>query len=90
MLGTFAGALAARKIEVEGGRMTCEVRGEIEVEDGVMVIRRVHVTHTLRADDPEAVRETVERVHGIYAQKCPVYRSLIPAIAITSSVEIVR
>jgi hypothetical protein len=47
------------------------------------------VTHNLRADDPAAVRDTVERVHGVYAQSCPVYRSLIPAFAITSSVEIV-
>jgi len=35
------------------------------------------------------VRETVERVHGVYAQRCPVYRSLTPAFQITSSVEIV-
>jgi uncharacterized OsmC-like protein len=43
----------------------------------------------LQSDDPAAVRETVERVHGVYAQRCPVYRSLIPAFQITSSVEIV-
>jgi len=90
MLGTFAGALYARKIEVDGGRMSCEVRGEVEDEDGVLVIKRVHISHTLRAEDPDAVRQTVERVHGVYAQKCPVYRSLIPAFPITSSVEIVR
>jgi uncharacterized OsmC-like protein len=89
MLGTFAGALDARKVDAKDGRLSCEVRGEVEDEDGVLVIKRVHVTHTLRADEPNAVRETVERVHGIYAQKCPVYRSLIPAFAITSSVQIV-
>ncbi len=89
MLGTFAGALDARKIDAKDGRLSCEVRGEVENEDGVLVIKRVHVSHQLRADDPAAVRDTVERVHGVYAQKCPVYRSLIPAFAITSSVEIV-
>ncbi len=89
MLGTFAGALDARKIDAKDGRLSCEVRGEVEDEDGVLVIKRVHVTHKLRADDPGAVRETVERVHGIYAQRCPVYRSLVPAFAITSSVQIV-
>ncbi len=88
MLGTFAGALDARKIGVDNGRLSCEVRGEVENEGGVLVIKRVHVTHKLRADDPVAVRDTVERVHGVYAQNCPVYRSLIPAFAITSSVEI--
>jgi uncharacterized OsmC-like protein len=88
MLGTFAGALDARKINAREGRLSCEVRGEVENEGGVLVIKRVHVTHKLRAEDPEAVRETVERVHGVYAQSCPVYRSLSPAFEITSSVEI--
>jgi uncharacterized OsmC-like protein len=89
MLGTFAGALDARKINAREGRLSCEVRGEVENEGGVLVIKRVHVTHNLQAEDPEAVRETVDRVHGIYAQSCPVYRSLIPAFQITSSVGIV-
>lgn len=88
MIGTFGGALDARKINAKEGRLSCEVRGEVENEGGVLVIRRVHVSHRLRAEEPEAVRETVERVHGIYAQGCPVYRSLIPAFAITSSVAI--
>ena len=88
MLGTFAGALDARKIDAKDGRLSCEVRGEVEDDGGVLIIRRVHVTHTLRASDPAAVHEAVERVHGVYAQSCPLYRSLIPAFAITSSVEI--
>ncbi len=88
MLGTFAGALDARKINAKDGRLSCEARGEVEDDAGVLVIRRVHVTHSLRADDPDAVRDTVERVHGVYAQSCPVYRSLSPAFQITSSVEI--
>ncbi len=89
MLGTFAGALDARKINARDGRLSCEVRGEVENEGGVLVINRVHVTHNLQAEDPGAIRETVERVHGVYAQSCPVYRSLSPAFQITSSVEIV-
>ena len=89
MLGTFAGALDARKINAKGDRLTCEVRGEVESEGGVLVIKRVQVSHSLRAEEPEAVRETVERVHAVYAQSCPVYRSLSPAFQITSSAEIV-
>ena len=89
MLGTFAGALDARKINAKEGRLSCEVRGEVENESGVLVIKRVHVTHNLHVDDADAVRDTVERVHGVYAQSCPVYRSLSPAFQITSSVEIV-
>ena len=88
MIGTFGGALDARKINAKDGRLSCEVRGEVEDEGGVLIIKRVHVTHTLRAEEPESVREAVERVHGVYAQSCPVYRSLIPAFQITSSVAI--
>jgi uncharacterized OsmC-like protein len=88
MLGTFGGALEARQIPTGDGRLTAEVRGEVESEGGVLIIRRIHVKHRLQA--AESARETVERVHGVYAQKCPVYRSLEKAIAITSSFELVQ
>jgi uncharacterized OsmC-like protein len=59
-----------------------EAAGEIELEDNVLVIRRIHVRLLLRAD--EAHRETAARVHGIFADKCPVYRSLKAAIIMTT------
>jgi uncharacterized OsmC-like protein len=54
----------------------------VELEEKVPVIRRIHVRLELRAA-PEH-RETAERVHGFFASACPVYRSLRPAIAITT------
>ena len=87
MLGTFAGALDARQIDAKHGRLVAEVRGEIESDDGVLVIRRVHVKFLLKA--PDSVRETVDRVHGVYRDKCPVYRTLRPAMEITSAYELV-
>lgn len=83
MLGTFGGALEARKINASEGRLTADVRGEIEAEDGVLVIRRIHVDFVLQA--AEETRAVVERVHSFYADKCPVYRTLSSAIQITSS-----
>jgi uncharacterized OsmC-like protein len=83
MLGTFGGALEARKIDASNGRLTADARGEVENEDGVLVIRRIHVELTIRASEEQ--RQTVERVHGFYAAKCPLYRSLQAAIQITSS-----
>jgi uncharacterized OsmC-like protein len=62
------------------------VRGEIENEDGVLVIKRIHVLFHLKA--PAAARETVERVHGFYPQKCPVYRSIHKAIDVTTDFEL--
>jgi len=88
MVGTFGGALEARHIDPNGGRLTAEVTGDVETEDGVLVIRRIHVA--LRLAAPEEVRETVERVHGFYAMRCPLYRTLHGAIALSSSFELVE
>jgi uncharacterized OsmC-like protein len=48
----------------------------------VLVIRRIHTRLRLKAE--EAHWETARRVHGFFADNCPVYRSLKPAIAITT------
>jgi uncharacterized OsmC-like protein len=82
-VGTFGGALEARQIDASGGRLRADVVGEVETEDGVLVIRRVHVA--MRIDAPETARETIERVHGFYAMRCPLYRTLHTAISITTS-----
>jgi uncharacterized OsmC-like protein len=87
MLGTFGGALEARQIDASNGKLTAEVRGEVEQEEGVLVIRRIHVAMRLAAGEDK--RTTVERVHGIYAMKCPLYRTLHNAIQLTSSFELV-
>jgi uncharacterized OsmC-like protein len=83
MMGTFGGALEARQIDASNGKLTADVTGEVEAEEGVLVIRRVHVAMLLVAE--EKVKETVERVHGIYAMRCPLYRTLHNAIQLTSS-----
>ena len=82
-MGTFGGALVARKIDASEGRLTADVIGEVEEDEGVLVIRRIHVALRLKA--PEQVRETVERVHGLYAMRCPLYRTLHNAIQLSSS-----
>jgi len=86
MLGTFGGALEARHIDANNGRLTADVTGEVEEEEGVLVIRRIHVAMRLAA--PEDSREKVERVHAIYAMNCPLYRTLRNAIQLTSSFEL--
>lgn len=87
MVGTFGGALEARQIDASGGRLTAEATGEIEAEDGVLVIRRIHVVMRLAA--AADLRETVERVHGFYAMRCPLYRTLHKSIELSSSFELV-
>jgi hypothetical protein len=53
MLGTFGGALEARQIDASEGKLSAEVTGEVEEEDGVLVIRRIHVAMLLREPTSE-------------------------------------
>ena len=87
MLGTFGGALEARQIDASNGRLTAEVTGEVEKEEGVLVIRRIHVAMRLVAADD--VKVVVERVHGVYPMHCPLYRTLHKAIQLTSTCTLV-
>ena len=87
MMGTFGGALEARQIDASNGKLTADVTGEVETEDGVLVIRRIHVAMRLVA--PEDARPTVERTHGMYAMRCPLYRTLHKAIHLTSTFELI-
>lgn len=61
--------------------------GEIETEEKVLVLRRIHVRYTLQADASQ--RETIERVHEFHAKFCPIYRSICGSIDITTAFEIV-
>ncbi len=54
----------------------------METEGKVLVVKRIHVVHHLRAA-PEH-REVVERVHGFHAEYCPVARTLRGCVEITT------
>lgn len=69
-----------------GDRLVAKVVGEVELEDRVLVVRRIHVRLQLKAA-PEH-REVAERVHGFFAMSCPLYRTLRSAIAITTELEL--
>ena len=65
------------------------VRGEVEkTEDGVIVIRRIHVTYTLKADP--AKRKVVDRVFGFHARRCPVARTIGGSVEITTELDFVE
>jgi len=49
----------------------------------VLILRRIHVAFTLKGVGAEKV-EAARRAHDVFAAKCPVYRSLCQAIAITT------
>jgi hypothetical protein len=69
-------------VSAVGDRLVGRATGEVELEDGVLVLRRIRVLLELRAPPEHA--EIARRVHGFYAAACPLYRTLAPAIAITT------
>ena len=63
-----------------------ETVGEVETEGKVLVVKRIKQTFHLTAD--EADRETIERVLGVYADGCPVARSIKGSIEISSELDL--
>ena len=63
--------------------MYSEAIGEIELEDKILVIRRIHVRYHLQIDPDK--REVAERVLGFHADFCPVARTIRDCVEITTS-----
>ena len=59
--------------------------GEVEADGKVLVIKRIKQPFHLAV--PEGERETVERVLSVYADSCPVAKSVKGSIEITSEVD---
>lgn len=65
-----------------------EATGEIEkTEDGVLVVRRIHVHYRLEA--PPDQKGVIDRVHSFHAQRCPVARTLGGKVEISTSYDLV-
>jgi uncharacterized OsmC-like protein len=81
-------------VPARDGKLVAEVTGEVEkTEDGVIVLRRVHVKYVLRAD-PEVLadrdkRAAIDRANGLHVRKCPVARSIGGSVDITTELELV-
>ncbi len=69
-------------------RLVTEAVGEVEEEEGVLVLKRIRVTYRLTLD-ADADRDAVQRAFEHHTAKCPVYRSLSGAVEIETSLEVV-
>lgn len=58
----------------------------METDNKVLVVKRIQQTFHLAAN--EADRETIERVLGVYADSCPVARSIKDSIDISSELDL--
>jgi uncharacterized OsmC-like protein len=73
-------------VPLEDAGLTAVSIGEIETEGKVLVIKRIKTTFTMTA--AEEHRETIERVLGVYADNCPVARSVKGSIEISSHLDL--
>jgi uncharacterized OsmC-like protein len=64
-----------------------EATGEVELEDKVLVLKRIQVSYRLKV--PEDRRDDAERVHGVHMRSCPVARSIGDAVDISTRLELV-
>ena len=60
--------------------------GEVETEGKILVVKRIRQTFHLIADEKD--REKIERVLKVYADSCPVARSVKGSIEITSELDL--
>nr|WP_281287743.1 OsmC family protein [Geobacter argillaceus] len=77
--------MEARKVRIGLDGLVGDARGEVVLDGSVLVIKRIHVTYRLVT--PSEDRDKVERAYALHAENCPVYRSLIAAIAITTELD---
>lgn len=80
LTGTLGSALEERQIPAGDGRLSAEGRGEIGLDEGVLVVRRIEVRYTLRLREDDV--ETAMRVHDAHADRCPVARTLAGCVEI--------
>ncbi|MGH9244887.1 MAG: OsmC family protein [Acidimicrobiales bacterium] len=62
--------------------------GEVEVDDKVLVIKRIHVRYELRAP-PDADRAAIERAHRAHVARCPVARTIGGGVEITTELHVI-
>jgi len=71
---------------VEFSDLSAETVGEVETEGKVLVVKRIRQSFRLRAEEGD--REKIERDLSVYADSCPVARSVKGSIEITSEVDL--
>ena len=87
LTGTFGGALEARGIRTGRGNLRATARGELEkTDDGVLVIRRIHIHYTLHG--PDELRDAIDRAHRHHARVCGMARTVADAIDVTTTYEL--
>jgi uncharacterized OsmC-like protein len=59
----------------------------VELDDGVLIVKRIHVDYDLQLDPGEA--EAAERAHRLHVDHCPVAQTIIGCVDITTALHAV-
>ena len=87
LISTLGGALAARGVPVDGDRLLAEADGVVEAEDKLMLLKAIEVRYRLVADP--AREAEIMRAHDNHIKHCSMARSVMAAIDISTSIELV-
>ena len=92
MTGTLGGALEARGIPAAEDYLSSDTIGEIERENNVLVIKRIHIVYNLTIDTTLAddKADAIQRVMNIHADACPVHKSIGDSIDITTELNLIK
>jgi organic hydroperoxide reductase OsmC/OhrA len=85
MMGTFAAALAKKRIPTPADYYRADVSGDIEAVDGVLKIIRIAVSYTLKLK-PEQ-REDAQACFDTYITGCPAAQSVVECIDISHTLD---
>lgn len=78
--------LEARGIGASDGKLVAQVNGRVGKEEGVLVIRHIHVKYLLQAAEHDEA--AIARAYDLHPMRCPVYRTLHKCIDITTELAI--
>ena len=79
--------LEARGIGASDGKLTADVQGKVGKDDGVLVIRQIHVKYNLKAAGAD--EKAIQRAFALHPMRCPVYRTLHRCIEITTELAVI-
>lgn len=80
MMGTFAGVLAAKKIDTSAETYWADASGDIENVNGVLKITRIRVDYHLKI--PKGKSSEAQEAFSMYITRCPAAQSVIGCIDI--------
>lgn len=88
LTGNLGTALSARGIPSDGDRLTSRAEADIEVEDGILVMKRLRVHYTVHGVPADKV-DAAERAHSVHQRACGIARAITGNVEITTTMDLV-